>query len=46
LVKKSQRFYLISEKDKSDWIQLYGEIAINGGEKEVERFLDSLKRFV
>jgi len=32
-------------EDKSDWIQLYGEIAINGGEKEVERFLDSLKRF-
>ncbi|WP_411169095.1 PAS domain S-box protein [Clostridium sp. MB05] len=33
------------KKDEFDWIKLYGEIAINGGEKEFEQYSQILKRW-
>ena len=33
------------KSDKVDWIRICGDIAINGGEKEVNRFSDTLKRW-
>ena len=32
-------------KDKFDWISYYGEIALNGGEKEFEQFSEYLNRW-
>jgi len=31
-------------KNKNDWLKFYGDIAIDGGEKEVELFLEGSKR--
>lgn len=33
------------KKDEFDWIKLYGEIAIHGGEKEFEQYSQILKRW-
>ncbi|MGM0500815.1 MAG: PAS domain S-box protein, partial [Bacillota bacterium] len=33
------------EKDSFDWLNFFGEVAINGGQKETELFLKSLNRW-